>query len=300
MRRYLPIAIATFIWIWPPILVKMLSFHFDIHTQNLYRYLAGSSVLMAISLIYRRRGLLNSLKKFKNFILPAILVFLYQITFVGGIYLLTPTIASLVSRSSVFFTVLFSFVFFPDERRIIRSRSFVIGSFLAILGVYGVIMGKGSDIHLTDFNLGAILILTSSIFWSLYTVVIKVMVREGDPFESASIVFVLSLPLFFIGALLFGDVGALKVAPKSIIAILFLSGIFCVGIANAFNYKSIKLIGTAISSNLILITPFFTAIASYFIFGEVLSIYQILSGIALLVGCSMLIRGTNQPTAKSI
>lgn len=288
MRRYIPIAIATFIWIWPPVLIKMLSFHFDVYTQNFYRYLAGSSVLMVISLIYRKRKLFSSLKRIKKFILPAMLVFLYQISFVGGIYLLTPTVASLIGKSSVLFTTLFSFVLFSDERKIIRSRSFIAGSLLAILGVYGVIAGKGS-VELAGFNLGAVLILIGSVMWSLYTIVVKVMVREVDPFELASIVFMLSLPLFFIFALLFGDMKALKVAPKGIVAILFLSGALCVGIANAFNYKSIKLIGTVISSNLILLTPFFTAIASYLIFKETLSIYQILSGAALLAGCSILV-----------
>jgi len=72
-----------------------------------------------------------------------------------------------------------------------------------------------------------------------------------------------------------------------------------VGIANAFNYKSIKLIGTVISSNLILLTPFFTAIASYLIFKETLSIYQILSGAALLAGCSILVRANRSSENSS-
>jgi len=131
MRRYIPIAIATFIWIWPPVLIKMLSFHFDVYTQNFYRYLAGSSILMVINLIYRKRKLFSSLKKIKKFILPAMLVFLYQISFVGGIYLLTPTVASLINKSSVLFTTLFSFVLFSDERKIIRSRSFIHSWFTA-------------------------------------------------------------------------------------------------------------------------------------------------------------------------
>jgi drug/metabolite transporter (DMT)-like permease len=42
-----------------------------------------------------------------------------------------------------------------------------------------------------------------------------------------------------------------------------------------------------------IVTPFFTGIASYFIFREVLSVQQILSGIVLIVGCAILIRARN-------
>ena len=262
MKKYLPITVAAFIWIWPAILIKILSFYFDNYTQNFYRYLAGSFVLIIINLIFYRKELFNCLKEIKNFIFPTILVFAYQITSVAGIYMLTPTVAVLIGKSSVLFTTLFSFIFFVDERKIIKSKSFIFGSLLAIIGVCGVIIGKGS-LHLNSFNLGAILILISSVLWALYTIVIKVRVQKTDPFVSASIIFTMSLPLFFISALLFGNMKTLYTAPRNIILILFLSGIFCVGIANAFNYKSIKLIGTVISSNLILITPFFTAIFSY-------------------------------------
>ena len=298
MKKYLPITIAAFIWIWPAILIKILSFYFDNYTQNFYRYLAGSFVLIIINLIFYRKELFNSLKEIKNFIFPTILVFAFQITSVAGIYMLTPTIAVLIGKSSVFFTTLFSFIFFVDERKIIKSKSFIFGSLLAIIGVCGVIIGK-SGLHLNSFNLGAILILISSVLWALYTIVIKVRVQKTDPFVSASIIFTMSLPLFFISALLFGNMRTLYATPKNIILILFLSGIFCVGIANAFNYKSIKLIGTVISSNLILITPFFTAIFSYIIFKEVLTLYQILSGIILLIGCSILMRAANHSLANS-
>jgi len=293
MKKYLPIIIASFIWIWPAILIKILSFYFDNYTQNFYRYLAGSFVLLIISLIFHRKELFNYLKEIKKFILPVILIFVHQIVFVAGIYMLTPTVAVLIGKSSVFFIILFSFIFFVDERRIIKSKSFIFGSLLAVVGVCGVIVGKG-NLHLDSFNLGAALILISSVLWALYIIVIKTTVQKIDPFVSASVIFTLSLPLFLISTLLFGNMKALYAAPKGVTLILFLSGIFCVGIANAFNFKSIKLIGTAISSNLILITPFFTAIFSYIIFQEVLTLYQILSGVVLLMGCFILMGAGNR------
>ena len=287
MRRYIPVIIANLIWIWPVIFIKILSFHFDNLTQNFYRYLAASIVLIVVNLAFYKKEFLTSFKNIQRFILPTILIFMFQIISVAGIYRLTPAIVVFINKSSVLFVILFSFIFFYDERRIIRSKAFISGSLLSIIGLIGVIIGKGNLQF--DFNLGVILILISAILWALYVLAIKRIVKETNPFVSASIVFTLCVPLFFMSSLFFGNIQGLSAAPKGIVVLLFLSGIFCVGIANAFNYRSIHLIGAAISSNFNLITPFFTAIASYFILKEVLTLYQILSGIVLIIGCAILL-----------
>jgi drug/metabolite transporter (DMT)-like permease len=296
MKKYIPITVAAFIWVWPVIFIKILSSYFDNYTQNFYRFLAASIFLIAINLIYHKREFLSSLKNIKKFILPTILMFTFQIIWVAGIFLLTPTITVLIARSSVLFVTLFSFIFFQEERKIIKSKAFILGSLLAIIGVCGVILGK-NDLDLSfnsgNLSLGAILILTSAILWALYLIIIKIIVKKTYPIVSAGIIYTLSVPLFFVASLLFGNIRTLLIAPKSVIVILFFSGIFCVGIANALNFKSIKLIGAAISSNFILITPFFTAIFSYLIFKEILTIYQILFGILLIIGCAILIRARN-------
>ena len=183
----------------------------------------------------------------------------------------------------------FSFILFKDERNIIKSKFFISGSLLAFIGVIGIITSK-SRIYLKDFNIGAAAILAAAVLWALYIISIKQRVRKTDPLVAAGIVFTLSVPLFFIASLVWGDLLKITSVPMSINIILFISGIFCVGVANAFNFKSIKLIGTALSSSFVLVTPFFTAIASYFIFKEVLTIQQILFGLILITGCGLLLR----------
>ena len=289
-KNYIPIIVATFIWIWPPVIIKFLSFHFDVHTQNFYRYLSALVFFIPFNIIFLREKFLKSLKNIKQFILPAVFIFLYQFTFVKGMYMLEPAMVSFIHKSSVVFVAFLSFLFFADERRVMVSRPFIVGSIVAIIGVGGVILGKGITAFDT-MNRGVLLILTASFFWALYIISIKKIVRKTDTIVTATIVFSITLPLFFAAALAFGDPGSIMRKPAGINTIMFASGIFCVGIAHAFNNKSIKIIGTAISSNFVLITPFFTAIASLYIFGEVLSLLQTVSGIALIVGCILLLRG---------
>ena len=241
---------------------------------------------------------MNSLKNIRQFIFPALLVFTFQTLLVKCVCLLEPAMVSLISKSSVLFVALFAFIFFVDERKIISSVSFIIGSLMAIIGVVGVIIGKSGLSGNTNFSQGVILTLLGAMFWALYLMVVKKIVRRTDAIVSATIIFSLAVPLFFIASLLFGDITAIGETPAKVKVVLFISGIFCVGVANAFNYESIRLIGTSISSNFVLITPFFTAVASYYIFGEVLSFIQIISGVVLVSGCILLLRAGNSIQGK--
>lgn len=280
---------ATFIWIWPPIIIRALSFHFDNFSQNFYRFLAASIVLIAINLICYKEEFFKGLRSIGQFILPTVLIFIFQTTWVWGLTIIAPTLAVLITRSSILFVVLFSFLLFKDERKIIKSRAFILGSLLAAMGVVGVIAG-GGDLHLNDFNPGILLMLIVAILWALYLLVMKKRVEKTEPLVAAGIIYTLSVPLFFISSLFWGDLSDIYKAPLGINILLFVSGVFGVGIANAFNFRSIKLIGAVISSTFVLLTPFFTGIASYFIFQEVLTISQILFGVMLMMGCLILLR----------
>lgn len=292
MKKYFPIIIAIFIWVWPAIIIKSLSPHFDNLTQNFYRFLAASVALIIINLVYYKEEFLRELRNIKKFIFPTLLIFVFQITWVWGLYILTPTVAVLINRSSVLFVMVFSFLLFKDEREVIKSRAFMWGSLLTVISVAGIIIGR-SNLRLNDFNRGAMIVLISAISWALYLIAVKKRVRKIEPLVVAGIVYTLSVPLFFISSLLWGDLSRILEASPGINILLFTSGMLCVGIANAFNFKSIKLIGTALSSTLVLVTPFFTGIASYFIFKEILTIPQILFGIILIIGCAILSRAKN-------
>ncbi len=62
------------------------------------------------------------------------------------------------------------------------------------------------------------------------------------------------------------------------------------GLVNTLQYKSIKVIGNSLTANLVLSTPFLTAVASYYIFGEVLTLIQLVFRGVLIMGCVLLLR----------
>jgi len=297
MKKYFPVMAAVFIWVWPPIIIKVLNSYFDNPTQNFYRYLAASITLVIVNLVWSKEMFLRELKNIKKFILPAVLIFLFQITWVKTLSLLSPVTAVLINRSSVLFVILFSFLFFKEERSIIKSKFFIFGALLAVIGVIGVIY-QTNNVHFNGFNIGEVFALIGALLWAAYLITIRKIVRDTDPLVVAGIVFTLAVPLFFISSLLLGDLASILDVPAGMNVLLLFSGIFCVGVANAFNFKSIKNIGSALSSIFVLITPFLTGIVSYFIFKEHLKIQQILFGIILITGCAILIGSKNMNTVN--
>lgn len=293
MKRYAPIFFATLLWVWPGIFIKYLGDYFSSYTQNFYRFLAASLFLLAAGLVRSRRNFLSSFRNLKVFLPPAACVLIAQITWVEGIVLTEPAFASFLRRSSILFVILFSFMLFRPERMIISSKFFIMGTILCAGGIAGVILGGGAGGF--DFGLGTILVLLSALFWAMFIVSIRRISAGTDSLLSSGVIFMLTLPVFLAGGAAKGDIMEILHVGRFTNFILFASGILFVGIANTLQYKSIKLIGSSLTANLVLSTPFLTAVASYYIFGEVLTALQIFSGTLLLAGAGLLTMTRAQP-----
>ncbi len=289
MKKYLPITIAAFFFIWPVIIIKLLSPYFDNITMNSYRAAAASAALLLTSFFACRQELFRGFRQVGRFVVPTLLLFLFQIIWVAGITRLTPTVAILIHRSQVLFVAVLSFLLFRDERRVIKSPVFLLGGMMSALGVFGVIAGRGG-LQWKDFSPGTLLMLAGALCWSLYLLAVKKLVRKVPPLAAVTVTYTLSVPLFLIVFLLRGNPSSIARAPAWINLLLFASGILCMGAANALNYLSIRLIGTTLSSFFVLLTPFFTGVASFFIFREILTPVQIAAGVLLLSGCLVLTR----------
>lgn len=290
MNRGLLAALLTvLIWSWPTIFIKFLSTDFDVVTQSFYRYLVASAFLLAYTAIFQRRPLVAAWKDLRRFLLPSLLVFIFQVVWVQGIYLTTPTIAALISKLDVLFVLLLSSLFFASERRIMRSRYLSLGFALAFGGVIGVVLGRGASLP-TQFDLGVAFLLLRCLLWASYIVSIRNLVRGVDPLVAATMVYTLASMMFLPTVLIFGDVGKVTAVSATTNLVLFGSGVLCVGLGNAFNYTAIRHLGSSIPTVLLLATPFLTGMFSYLSLHETLTMLQIASGLLLISGCWVIIR----------
>ncbi len=288
-RGLLAVSLTIVVWSWPTIFITILSDDFDVITQNFFRYTAGSLFLLLFAAIFARHQLFAARENFRSFILPAVIVFLFQIVWVQSIYLTTPITASLLSKTDVVFTALLAFLLFRGERVVIASKYFLAGCTLALIGVVGVVFGRATEIR-TEFNFGVLLLLLRSLLWASYIISIRNLVTKVEPLIAAAWVYFFASLLFLPSVLIAGDIHQVAEVPLSTNLILFGSGALCVGIGNGLNFTAIKYLGATIPTTLLLLTPFFTGILSYIIFDEVLKAIQVVSGLLIISGCWVIIR----------
>ncbi len=285
MRKGIIFLILTAIaWSWPNILIRILRTDFDIYTQSFFRYVGACIFLFIIGLGFMRKSTIQAAGSLKILLIPALIMFLHQIFFTAGLFKTPAVISSLLGRLNAILIPGLSCIFYKDERIIVKNKRFILGSALAIVGVIGVILGKGLSIE-GEFNIGIIFVLLGTVFWSIYAVCVKRLVKTIDPLSIISYVSLISAFLFLPLAIKYGDLGSIKRVSLETKLLLFGSGILGIGIGNLFYYHAVKHVGTSISSIFFLLMPFSVGILGFLILGESLTFIQILSGLISIIGC---------------
>ncbi len=274
---------AAIVWSWPNVMIRMLREDFDVFTQSFFRYVAASVFLFTVGLIFTRKHILHAAANIKILLIPALIMAVHQIFFTAGIFMTSANVSSLMGRLNAVIIPLLSFIFYEDERRVVKNKYFLFGVFLALLGVLGVILGKGSEEKIAGFNIGFVFL--GTLGWSIYAVYMKKVVRTIEPLSIIAFVSLLSIIFFLPVVLVFGDIHKVTQVSTGKMWILFGSGILGVGLGNVFYYHAIRYVGTSISSVFFLLLPFSISIIAFFVLGETLTVMQIISGIILIAGC---------------
>ncbi len=277
---------AAFAWSWPNVLIRILKADFDIFTQSFYRYIGASVFLFAVGFIFSRRKMVYAALNLKTLLIPSVIMAIHQIFYTTGVFMTSAVVSSLIGRLNAIVIPALSFTFYMDERQVVKNKSFIIGALIALIGVAGVILGKGNNVE-GGFNVGVIFVILGTISWSIYAVYIKKVVRSIDPLAIISYVSLISIIIFFPLVLKFGDIGSIGKTPIKTNLLLFGSGILGVGVGNVFYYYAVRYVGTSISSIFFLLLPFSIGILGFLILNETLTAVQIIAGILSIIGCWM-------------
>ncbi|MFO7898925.1 MAG: DMT family transporter [Planctomycetota bacterium] len=299
------ILLATLLWALPALAIEYLTEYLDLWTQNFIRIASAAAFLWAVCLVRSPREVLAGLPRLVLRILPAFLaLFAYQVLYVRALYMqsVLPGLAFMLLKASVFFTVVFSCILFADERAAVRDRRFQVGALFSIAGLAGfVLVGLGSQAGDTagpGLIWGVLVLLGSSIFWALYTVLIKLLVRRGSPLVAYT--YVCTLMTLAFGALSFARGDPAELIPRSaagvrVLVIAIGSGVLCVGAAHVAYYYAIRSLGATICGIVLLAGTFLTPLLSVIIFGEPLSIWAVLSGVILIIGSACALQARQGP-----
>lgn len=294
---YIYAFLSAFIWSLGTLSVTYLSRYYGNVEQNFIRIGVAGFVMLCLVLIYRRDGFVNVIKNMHLLILPIFLYSSGQYLWVAGLEKIKPAFAYLIEKSETIITVILAYILLSQERRTIISKKFIFGVILSVAGCVCIIVFR-KDFGI-EISHGIWYCFAAACMFAFYSVSIKKISANLESLHISTAV-VLGLSVFFSIPFFFnGSAVASKIYPgKMPFIVAVISGIVSIGLGNICYMKAIKLLNVSVMTNILLLNTLIVAIGSYFIYGEKLTLLQILSAPLLLLGCALVVQASMKEEKK--
>lgn len=275
------------LWSAGPNFIKFLTGYLDSWTQNALRYLAACLFWLPFLVFsFKKRRVNRSI--WRRALLPAVPNIVTQSLWAVGFYYIEPAFMVLLTKFSVIWIAIFSFIFFANERALLKSKRFWLAVVLSTIGVVGVMLYKENFASVKTVT-GIIIAMAVSVMWGVYTASIKIAFKDIDSRVGFSVMSIYTLFGLCVLALAFGrpqDCLKMDIWPWLCVII---SGITAIGLGHVLYYATIKRIGATIPNLVILSQPFAVFVVSNVLFGEFLNGHQWFFGVVLLAGAGLAI-----------
>jgi drug/metabolite transporter (DMT)-like permease len=273
---------AVLAWSLVPLFLKYFTGYIDSWTANGIRYPVSALFYLPLLIWLWKNGRIHR-NLWKLALIPALINIAGQILWALAPYYLNPGLIGFLIRTSTLWGVLGSLLLFPDERGLIRSPLFWSGLTLTLGGFTAMTLGGGS-LHTPASLLGIVIVLTCSLFWAGYHLSVRhYLSRISSPTAFAMVACITSACLLgFMFSM--GEPRQALDLPASVLLMVIFSGIIGIAVSHVLFYYALKRLGVAISSIVNLGSAFLTALLSYFIFNERLSLVQWIGGIVIFMG----------------
>ena len=285
----LTIVLTLLAWSSIPLFLRHFVDLIDPWTSNGWRY-GFSALLWAPVLVIAllRRRLRPGL--WKAAIVPSIVNAIGQVTFVCAHYQIEPGLLSFGLRSQIIFAAVGAYLLFPNERRVIRSRSYVLGVLAVMGGTSGALL-MGQQRPDGGATLGILLAIVSGLFFALYALSVRKYMRDRNSVVAFAMISQYTAAAMVVLMLLFGRRSGVEVIelPRSEFALLLLSAVIGIAFGHVLYYMSIARLGVAVSAGVLQLHPFVVAIASFLLFAEVLTTAQWISGSVAIAGAVLML-----------
>src|SRR6059058_4560189 len=292
-KGYAAVFATVVIWSLPSLFMYYLNRFYDPWAQNFYRY-SVACIAIAPLVLWRvhRGGPTIDMRAIRLCLLPCLPNVVHQVTQVMALFYMGPGVYAIFTRASVIFTALLALAFFPEERFVIRQWQFQLGTFLGLVGAFGVIWfqanAQSSERHIA--LPGLFIAFTATFCWALYGVLIKRPSAELGSIRSFGLISFITSALLFPLTLAFGKIATPVHAGAHANLVLVISAVTCITLAHVLYYVAIHEIGVALSQALQLLCPAGAMGLSAWIFHERLTGLQLWSAAILLVGAFLAMR----------
>ncbi|QLB13134.1 EamA-like transporter family protein [Bisgaardia hudsonensis] len=272
-------------------ILRYMSLHFDVNNNNMVRFLSGGTLLLAYGMwrfysqyfiVFKQKTLLTKV------ISLGILMTINMYLFIQGIAYTSATTASIFAILAMPISIGIAAFFYIDERQRVKQKNFYIGSVIAILAsIFFVVQKGGANINIdNNFLLGAIFLFIAISIQGIQSLVIKSMNNQINAIVISSFTALIAGLINLFISVANGKIQQLTLTSQDLLLFaLILAGIYGIATGMLMSFQVIQKQGIVVFNILQLIVPFFASIFAYIFLNETLTIWQILSGIIVIMSC---------------
>jgi len=291
-------------WSCVPLFLRYFAESIDAWTSNGWRYGVAALLWAPVAIIATRNGRAPR-AIWKAALIPSAFNATAQVCFTWAHYLIDPGLLTFGLRIQIVCVAVGAYLLFPGERRVIRSPAYLIGFTLVLVGVLGTaLLGDHKFNH--DQTLGFALAAMAGALFAGYGLAVKRCLSGTNPVLAFAVISQYTGAAMLAMMILLGAAaGAAAITALTVnqFWLLILSAIIGIALGHVFYYIAIEKLGVAVASGVIQLQPFLVAIGSYFLFGEILSAPQWISGAIAVAGALLMLwaqRRLNQQTAAAL
>lgn len=290
-------------WSCVPLFLRYFATEIDAWTSNGWRYGAAALIWAPVAVFATRNGKATR-SIWKAALIPAAFNATGQVCFTWAHYMIDPGLLTFGLRLQIIFVAIGAYLLFPGERTVIRSPAYLAGFVLVFGGVIGTaLLGENPFVgaHALGFALAAL----SGALFAGYALMVKRCLTGVHPVLAFSLICQYTGATMIALMLLLGasaGAGAITALTVNQFWLLILSAILGIALGHVFYYIAIAKLGVAVSAGVIQLQPFLVGIGSYFLFDEVLTTPQWVSGAVAVSGAMLMLyaqRRLNQNTRKA-
>lgn len=220
-------------------------------------------------------------------------IFLYGVFFLFALKFAKASDVSLISGANPIITAVIAWILLKENLSFFSK----IGVALSFLGIVFIVSkGNFGILYNFQFNLGDLFMLVATTMWAFYSVISKKALKRIDVFEAVCLTAFLGALMFFLPAIVFGNIRNIGNYPLKAWLSLSYMVVFSTIFAFSAWYKGIEKIGASRSSVFVNLVPVFGVITSVVLLKERFCLYELIGGFLVIAGVVL----TNTRDLKSV